>query len=47
VLSLEEAIVKDQEVFILDGEDGSFYVKNNNVEGVEIKDGEILTIYGG
>jgi hypothetical protein len=47
VLSLEEAIVKDEEVFILDGEDGSFYVKNNNVEGVEIKDGEILTIYGG
>ena len=47
VLSLEEAIVKDEEVFILDGEEGSFYVKNNNVDGVEIKDGEIITIYGG
>ncbi len=47
VLSLTGPVVEKEEVFILDGDNGSFYVKNNNVDGVEIKDGEVLTIYGG
>ncbi|MBO1515656.1 hypothetical protein [Metabacillus bambusae] len=47
VTSLSEYTVDQEEVFILDGDDGTFYVKNNNIEDMEIKDGEIITIYGG
>lgn len=47
VLSLTGPVVDQEEVFLLSGDNGSFYVKNNNVDDTEIKDGEVLTIYGG
>lgn len=47
VISLEDFIIDQKEVFILDGDNGSFYVQNNNVDKVEVKDGEIITVYGG
>lgn len=47
VLSLDKSTVEDGEVFLLDGDEGSFYIKNNNVDDTEIKDGEIITVYGG
>jgi hypothetical protein len=47
VISFDDYVIDEEEVFILDGDKGAFYVKNNNVDEIEIKDGEILTIYGG
>lgn len=47
VISLDDFNVDSEEVFILESDEGTFYVKNNNVDNMEIKDGEILTIYGG
>jgi hypothetical protein len=40
-------IVAKGEIFKLNGVGGSFYVKNNNVENIKLKDGEVVTIYGG
>ncbi|MED3650595.1 hypothetical protein [Heyndrickxia sporothermodurans] len=47
VISLDKFIIDQEEVFLLDSEDGAFYVKNNNVDSTEIKDGEMITVYGG
>ncbi|KYD11100.1 hypothetical protein B4102_2284 [Heyndrickxia sporothermodurans] len=47
VISLDKFTIDQEEVFLLDSEDGAFYVKNNNVDSTEIKDGEMITVYGG
>lgn len=41
------SIVGKADVFKLKSVDGTFYVKNNNVKNIELKDGEVITLYGG
>lgn len=46
-VSLNEQSILYEELFVLETEDGFFYVRNNNVEHEEIKDGELITVFGG
>ena len=47
VISLDGNEVEEGDVFTLKSEDGAFYIKNNNVDKMKVKDGEIITVYGG
>lgn len=47
IVSETGTMVRKGDIFTLKSIGGNFRVKNNNVDKTDLKDGEVLTIYGG